>query len=93
MPRPELETRYDSLLKIIDPTRPKLKPCGDDASKVSGPSGVKMNGPYDYVTPNYWYDDVKNGGAFGYNTETGPGPQPPPLETLQRMIPADHLFC
>ena len=92
LPRPELETRYDALLKIIDPTRPALKTCGDDASKVSGPSAVKMNGPYDYVTPNYWYDDVKNGGAFGYNTETGPGPQPPPLETLQRMIPAADLW-
>jgi exo-1,4-beta-D-glucosaminidase len=92
LPRPALETRYDTLLADIDPTRPKLKTCGDDASKVSGPSGVKMNGPYDYVTPNYWYDDVKNGGAFGFNTETGPGPQPPPLESLQRMFPADHLW-
>jgi len=92
LPRPALETRYDALLKIIDPTRPKLKTCGDDASKVSGPSAVKMNGPYDYVTPDYWYDDVKNGGAFGFNTETGPGPQPPPLETLQRMFPAQDLW-
>jgi len=92
LPRPELETRYDALMKLIDPTRPTLKTCGDDASKISGPSAVKMNGPYDYVTPNYWYEDIKNGGAFGFNTETGPGPQPPPLETLQRMIPADHLW-
>ncbi len=92
LPRPELEKQYDSLLSVIDPTRPRLKTCGDDASAVSGPSGVKMNGPYDYVTPNYWYLDTKNGGAFGFNTETGPGPQPPPLETLQRMIPADHLW-
>jgi exo-1,4-beta-D-glucosaminidase len=92
LPRPELETRYDALLKTIDPTRPVLKTCGDDTSKVSGPSAVKMNGPYDYVTPNYWYDDVKNGGAFGYNTETGPGPQPPPLESLQRMIPPEDLW-
>jgi exo-1,4-beta-D-glucosaminidase len=92
LPRPELETRYDSLLASIDPTRPKLKTCGDDASKVSGPSAVKMNGPYDYVPPDYWYLDKKNGGAFGFNTETGPGPQPPPLESLRRMIPADHLW-
>ena len=92
LPRPELETRYDALLAAIDPTRPKLKTCGDDASKVSGPSGVKMNGPYDYVTPNYWYEDAEHGGAFGFNTETGPGPQPPPLESLRRMLPADHLW-
>lgn len=92
LPRPELETRYDALLATIDPTRPKLKTCGDDASKVSGPSAVKMNGPYDYVTPNYWYLDTQHGGAFGFNTETGPGPQPPPLASLRRMLPADHLW-
>ncbi|MGH7980503.1 MAG: glycoside hydrolase family 2, partial [Limisphaerales bacterium] len=69
-----------------------LKTCGDAASAVSGPSGVKMNGPYDYVTPNYWYLDRKNGGAFGFNTETGPGPLPPPLESLERMIPRRDLW-
>ena len=92
LPRPELETKYDMLLAQIDPTRPVLKTCGDDTSTVSGPSAVKMNGPYDYVTPDYWYLDTKNGGAFGFNTETGPGPEPPPLETLQRMIPASDLW-
>ena len=59
---------------------------------MSGPTGVKMNGPYDYVTPNYWYEDTERGGAFGFNTETGPGPQPPPLESLKRMLPADKLW-
>jgi exo-1,4-beta-D-glucosaminidase len=92
LPRPELEKKYDSLLAAIDPTRPKLMTCGGHTSTVSGPSGVKMNGPYDYVTPNYWYENTNQGGAFGYNTETGPGPEPPPLESLRRMIPADHLW-
>lgn len=92
LPQPLLEKRYDALLAQIDPTRPALKSCGSVSSTVSGPSAVKMNGPYDYVTPNYWYLDTQNGGAFGFNTETGPGPQPPPLETLQRMLPANHLW-
>jgi exo-1,4-beta-D-glucosaminidase len=92
LPRPALEKKYDSLLAVIDPTRPTLKTCGDEASTVSGPSAVKMNGPYEYVTPDYWYLDTKNGGAFGFNTETGPGPQPPPLETLKRMFPEEKLW-
>lgn len=92
LPRPELERRYDRLLARIDPTRPTLKTCGDRASSVSGPSGVKMNGPYDYVTPDYWYLDRNNGGAFGFNTETGPGPLPPPWESLERMIPPTDMW-
>ena len=92
LPNPDLEKRYGSLLAVNDPTRPTLISCANVTSKVSGPSGVKMNGPYDYVTPDYWYLDTKNGGAFGYNTETGPGPQPPPLRALQRMFPADKLW-
>jgi exo-1,4-beta-D-glucosaminidase len=92
LPQPELERRYDTLLAEIDPARPTLKSCSSVVSTVSGPSAVKMKGPYDYVTPDYWYLDTKNGGAFGFNTETGPGPQPPPLESLQRMLPAGHLW-
>ena len=92
LPRPELEKRYNSLLQTIDPTRPTLKSCSDKTSDVSGKTAVKMNGPYDYVTPDYWYLDKTNGGAFGFNTETGPGPQPPPLETLRKMFPAEKLW-
>ena len=92
LPRPALEKKYDELLADIDPSRPTLMSCANAISQVSGPSAVKMNGPYDYVTPNYWYLDKKHGGAFGFNTETGPGPQPPPLESIKKMIPQDHLW-
>jgi exo-1,4-beta-D-glucosaminidase len=92
LPRPELEKKYRSMLAETDPTRPMLAACSVRTSEVSGPTGVKMNGPYDYVTPNYWYEDTERGGAFGFNTETGPGPQPPPLESLKRMLPPGHLW-
>ena len=36
--------------------------------------------------------DTKLGGASGFNTETSPGPAPPPVESLRRMLPADHLW-
>jgi exo-1,4-beta-D-glucosaminidase len=99
LPSPELETKMNNLLKIYDPTRPILASCkGIEAngegniSKVSGYNGVKMLGPYEYVTPNYWYLDDKLGGAYGFNTETGPGAQVPPLESLRRMIPEQNLW-
>ncbi len=92
LPHPDLERRYEKLLAEVDTTRPPLVSCGWLESEVSGPSGVKMNGPYDWVPPVYWWSDRENGGAFGFNTETGPGPQPPPLESVRRMIPPQHLW-
>ncbi|MDX1500722.1 MAG: glycoside hydrolase family 2 TIM barrel-domain containing protein [Thermoanaerobaculia bacterium] len=92
LPRPELETRYRTALSETDPTRPVLASCAADASEVSGPSGVKMNGPYEWVPPNYWYLDRQRGGAYGFNTETGPGPQPPPAGSIRRMMPRENWW-
>ncbi len=92
LPKAELERNYLSRLSEIDGTRPTLSSCSTRKSEVTGPTAVKMNGPYDYVTPNYWYLDTSHGGAYGFNTETGPGPQPPPLSSLRKMIPPDHLW-
>lgn len=87
LPRPALERRYRTALAEIDPSRPALASCAVGTSEVSGPTGVKMNGPYDWVSPNYWYLDRERGGAYGFNTETGPGPQPPPAASIRRMLP------
>jgi exo-1,4-beta-D-glucosaminidase len=92
VPHPDLERRYIEIQKRVDPTRPTLVSTKDKTSEITGPSGVKMRGPYDYVPPVYWYVDTENGGAFGFNTETGPGPQVPPFESLRRMIPEDKLW-
>jgi len=92
LPHPDLERRYVDVLAEDDPTRPPLVTCGWHESEVSGPSGVKMSGPYDWVPPRYWWEDRDHGGAYGFNTETGPGPQPPPLESALKMIPADELW-
>ena len=100
LPSPTLEKKLNDLVLAEDHTRPTLNSCkgsgfGTDLgniSKISGPSGVKMLGPYGYVTPNYWYEDKKFGGAYGFNTETGPGPQIPPVESIKRMIPQNQLW-
>ena len=58
----------------------------------AGDTGVKMTGPYEYVAPAYWTLDTARGGAHGFNTETSPGPAPVPMESLRRMLPAEHLW-
>jgi len=91
-PRPELEKRYQQILKKYDPTRPFLSSATQTPSKVTGHSGVKMSGPYEWVPPVYWYADTTRGGAFGFATEIGPGPEVPPLESVKKMISPDHLW-
>ena len=51
-----------------------------------------MRGPYEWVPPLYWYTDTKIGGPHGFATEIGPGPAPPPLESLKRFLPEDKLW-
>jgi len=92
LPRPRLEESYLELFRRVDPTRPLLAACSWRTSEITGPTAVKMNGPYDYVPPVYWYEDRKFGGAFGFNTETGPGPQPPPIDSIRKMLPEENLW-
>ncbi|KAL5337211.1 glycoside hydrolase superfamily [Aspergillus crustosus] len=53
------------------------------------PSGMKMEGPYDWVPPNYWYGH-ELGAAFGFGSEQGAGVGTPELPSLRRFLsPAD----
>ncbi|MCU4156878.1 hypothetical protein J1N10_12895 [Carboxylicivirga sp. A043] len=100
LPVPELEAKLNDYITGVDESRPILAACkyqdfGTDHynhSEVSGSTGVKMLGPYGYVPPVYWYIDTIAGGAYGFNTETGPGAQVPPLESIKKMIPEDKLW-
>jgi len=66
---------------------PILSSATGTPTTVTGESGVKMTGPYDYVAPSYWYVDQHNGGAFGFNTETSPGPAIPSLASRRKFLP------
>lgn len=70
---------------------PTISSASATPAKFSGPSGVKMTGPYDWVPPSYWLQDTTNGGAWAYNTETSPGAAVPPIESMRRMIPAQNV--
>lgn len=91
-PPANVEQRYLGVLSALRWPKPILSNATDAPGPISGPSGVKMRGPYDYVPPSYWLADKKNGGAFGFATEVGPGAAIPPIESLKAMLPADRLW-
>ena len=90
-PPARIENLYLQIMKDVDWPNPSISSASARNTTV-GPSGVKMTGPYEYVAPSFWYVDKRHGGAFGFNTETSPGPAIPPIESLRRMLPPDHLW-
>ena len=91
VPAPELEKRYLESYAKYD-YRPYISSAKSLKSGLTGWSGTKMAGPYEYIGPDYWYVDTRLGGAFGFNTETGIGANIPQLESLKKMIPEDELW-
>ncbi len=93
-PPPEkVEQMYLDIERDTHWPNPTLSSASARATTVSGKSGVKMTGPYDYVAPSYWLTDPgKRGGAWGFNTETSPGPAIPVESSLRRFLPADGLW-
>jgi len=91
-PPADVEKMYLSILSDAQWPNPSVSSASETATTVTGKSGVKMTGPYEYVPPVYWLADTQAGGAHGYNTETSPGPAIPTLESLKRFIPRDHLW-
>jgi exo-1,4-beta-D-glucosaminidase len=91
-PPPDVEQRYVDILKQLNWPNPYESSAMAKPTTVTGDTGVKMTGPYEYVAPSYWLLDTRYGGAHGFNTETSPGPAVPPVDSLVRMLPPDHLW-
>jgi len=91
-PPAEVEEAYLQVLKETSWPNPIVSSASETRAQFSGPSGMKMTGPYDYVPPSYWLIDTKHGGAYGFNTETSPGAAVPTPNSLKKFIPANHLW-
>ncbi len=91
IPNPALEQRYMEIYNAQE-YRPYVCSAKNMESTVTGWSGTKMEGPYEWVGADYWYRDTQAGGAFGFNTETGIGANLPQAESLRRMIPEGELW-
>jgi exo-1,4-beta-D-glucosaminidase len=101
-PPPDVEQMYLDIEQQLLWPNPVVSSATAKVAAVTGDSGVKMTGPYEYVAPSYWLKDVPGdkhdcnpggcGGAYGFNSETSPGPAVPPIESIRAMIPKDHLW-
>jgi exo-1,4-beta-D-glucosaminidase len=91
-PPATVEREYLKVLEELDWPNPYLSSASGSATTVTGPSGVKMTGPYDYQPPGYWLiADGKYGGAHGFITETSAGPSVPPIGSLKKMLGAVEI--
>ena len=91
-PPADVEQMYIDILKKYQWPNPFISSATAKKAEFSGVTGVKMEGPYEWVPASYWLLDKEAGGAHGFATEISPGPAVPPLESLQRMIPKEHLW-
>ena len=103
-PPPDVEQTYLDVEKELLWPNPVISSATAKPTTVTGDSGVKMSGPYEYVAPSYWMEDSLGanhpqacnqggcGGGYGFNTETSPGPAVPPIESIKAMLPKDHQW-
>lgn len=91
-PPADVETAYLNIEHQLQWPNPIISSASQRPTSISGPSGVKMTGPYDYVPPPYWLADKEHGGAYGFNTETSAGPAPVVIGSLKKMMPADQIW-
>jgi len=103
-PPPDVEQTYLKVEKELLWPNPVISSATGKTTTVTGDSGVKMSGPYEYVAPAYWMQDSLGanhpqncnqggcGGGYGFNTETSPGPAVPPIESVRAMLPKEHQW-
>lgn len=104
-PPPDVEQMYLDIEKELLWPNPVVSSATGKKTSVTGDSGMKMSGPYEYVAPNYWQVDTPEGqpgrklcnpggcgGGYGFNSETSMGPAVPPIESIRAMVGQDHLW-
>ncbi len=89
-----VEQSYVNMEADLQWPNPTIACAADRSTTQEGPTGVKMNGPYDYEPPAYWETDTSKvgGGAWNFSTDISPGADVPPIESLQQFIPAADLW-
>ncbi len=81
---------YADTLRQEEWPLPIISAAVPQGTPETGPSGMKMEGPYSWIPPAYWYAD-KLGGAFGFDSEVSAGASIPLLDDLNRMLAPQEL--
>jgi exo-1,4-beta-D-glucosaminidase len=90
-PNDEATEVYLEALKAMDWPNPIIASASKRGyPNALGPSGMKMDGPYDWVPPNYWYND-QEGAAFGFGSELGAGVGTPEMGSLKKFMSDSDL--
>ena len=76
---------YTDALHETDWPLPIIAAAVPKGTPETGLSGMKMDGPYSWVPPLYWYAD-KLGGAYGFDSEVSAGASIPLMDDLKRML-------
>ncbi|GAW14449.1 hypothetical protein ANO14919_038520 [Xylariales sp. No.14919] len=87
---------YDSAIKEAGWQIPVIASASKRGyPEILGPSGMKMEGPYDWTPPNYWYDvepsEERLGAAFGFGSELGAGVGTPEIGSLKKFLSKGDL--
>jgi len=104
-PPPDVEQMYLDIEKDLFWPNPVVSSATGKKTSVTGDSGMKMSGPYEYVAPSYWQVDTPEGqpgrklcnpggcgGGYGFDSETSMGPAVPPIESIRAMVGKDHMW-
>jgi exo-1,4-beta-D-glucosaminidase len=104
-PPPDVEQMYLDIEKDLLWPNPVVSSATGKKTSVTGDSGMKMSGPYEYIAPSYWQVDTPEGqpgrklcnpggcgGGYGFNSETSMGPAVPPVESIRAMVGKDHMW-
>ncbi|KAF2467896.1 glycoside hydrolase [Lindgomyces ingoldianus] len=82
---------YVSALQAYDWQAPIIASASQRGfPSLLGNGGMKMDGPYDWVPPNYWYGS-ELGAAFGFGSELGAGVGTPELSSLKKFLSSADL--
>jgi exo-1,4-beta-D-glucosaminidase len=97
-PIPPVERAYVDALANADWRAPVIGSANEQSfGPLTGPTGLKETGPYEWVPPAYWYNkqppgaNGETGAAFGFNSETSAGVDIPTMDSLTRMLSSAEL--